>query len=301
MNPAAKLGACGLVLAVALGGAAVGPIDTAGADAHHQAHATTTTTTGAAQAPGETPREERIPGGVLVSQAGYTIQSDDRLVPNASAEGESFQFRVAGRDGAVVRDFEIRHERELHLILAARDLVSFSHLHPFRASDGTWTVDLPPLAPGSYRAVFDFVPAGGPELKLGVDLAVPGWFDPRPLPPPSATDTVDGYEVSLSGAPKAGSSSEVALTVSRNGQPVKDLEPYLGAYGHLVALRAGDLAYLHVHPIEGPAGPTVRFAVEVPSPGDYRLFFDFAHGGKVRTADFTVQVPAGGADTGSTG
>jgi hypothetical protein len=40
----------------------------------------------------------------------------------------------------------------------------------------------------------------------------------------------------------------------------------------------------------------VRFAVEVPSPGDYRLFFDFSHGGTVRTASFTVSVaPAGQA------
>jgi hypothetical protein len=296
VNAAAKLGAYGLVLGVALAGsAAIGSVSTAGAEADHQGH---TTTTRAAESRGDTPPEEKIPGGVLVSQAGYTIQTDDRLVSNAGAEDESFQFQVTGRDGAVVRDFEVRHERELHLIVAARDLGSFAHLHPSRAPDGTWTVTMPPLAPGSYRAVFDFVPAGGPELKLGVDLAVPGWFDPRPLPPPAATSSVDGYEVSLSGAPAAGSSSEVALTVTRNGQPVKDLEPYLGAFGHLVALRAGDLAYLHVHPIDGtdgPAGPTVRFAVEVPSRGEYRLFFDFAHRGKVHTAAFTVHVPAAGS------
>ena len=40
----------------------------------------------------------------------------------------------------------------------------------------------------------------------------------------------------------------LTLTVTKDGQPVTDLQPYLGAYGHLVALRAGDLAYLHVHP-----------------------------------------------------
>ena len=294
MSNTVKLRAYGFLVAVALaGGTAVGSVGTAGAEADHQGH--TATTRGAESGP-DTPSEEKIPGGVLVSQAGYTIQTDDRLVPKG-ADDESFQFQVIGRDGAVVRDFEVRHERELHLIVAARDLGSFAHLHPSRGTDGTWTVALPPLAPGSYRAVFDFVPAGGPELKLGVDLAVPGWFDPKPLPPPAATSTVDGYEVSLSGSPAAGSASEVALTVTRDGQPVKDLEPYLGAFGHLVALRAGDLAYLHVHPIDGsngPGGPTVRFAVEVPSQGDYRLFFDFAHRGKVRTAASTVRVPAGG-------
>lgn len=293
-NAAAKLGACALILAVAFaGGLAAGPMETAGAGADQGGQSTTTR----AAEPRQAPTEERLPGGVLVSQAGYTIHSDDRLLSNADAGGKSFRFHVIGPDGAVVQRFEARHERELHLIVAARDLGSFAHLHPSRASDGTWSVTLPRLAPGSYRAVVDFVPAGGPELKLGVDLAVPGWFDPQPLPPPATTATVDGYEVSLSGAPTAGSSSEVALTVTRNGEPVKDLEPYLGAFGHLVALRAGDLAYLHVHPVEGTdraGGPTVRFVVEVPSRGDYRLFFDFAHRGKVRTAAFTVHVPSSG-------
>ena len=61
-----------------------------------------------------------------------------------------------------------------------------------------------------------------------------------------------------------------------------------------MAIRAGDLAYLHVHPTGEPgdgrteAGPEVRFAVHVPSAGDYRLFLDFSHGGEVRTASYTA-------------
>jgi len=95
-----------------------------------------------------------------------------------------------------------------------------------------------------------------------------------------------------------GAATAVALTVERDGVPVVDLEPYLGALGHLVALRAGDLAYTHVHPVDGDAaagsgggGPSVQFLLDVPSPGDYRLFFDFAHAGTVHTAAFTVHVP----------
>jgi hypothetical protein len=82
--------------------------------------------------------------------------------------------------------------------------------------------------------------------------------------------------------------------VSKDGQPVTDLQPYLAAYGHLVALREGDLAYLHVHPDGAPgdgvtpAGPQIEFVAEVPSAGGYRLFLDFQHDGVVRTAEFTV-------------
>jgi hypothetical protein len=78
---------------------------------------------------------------------------------------------------------------------------------------------------------------------------------------------------------------------------VTDLQPYLGAYGHLVALREGDLAYLHVHPDGHPGdgttapGPDVVFGAEVPSPGRYLLFLDFRHDGEVHTAPFVVDTP----------
>jgi hypothetical protein len=87
-------------------------------------------------------------------------------------------------------------------------------------------------------------------------------------------------------------------------QPVGDLQPYLGAYGHLVAFHATDLRYLRVHPQGGPGdgittpGPRIFFAVEVPTAGRYRLFLDLQHDGTVRTADFTVDAtgaPAGDA------
>jgi hypothetical protein len=116
------------------------------------------------------------------------------------------------------------------------------------------------------------------------------------LPVAKSTAVVDGYTVTLSGTPTANEASMLTLSVSRNGKPVTDLQPYLGAYGHLVALRASDLAYLHVHPMgepgdgKTPAGPEIGFHTTVPSNGDYRLFLDFKHDDVVRTAEFTVPV-----------
>jgi hypothetical protein len=72
---------------------------------------------------------------------------------------------------------------------------------------------------------------------------------------------------------------------------VRDIEPYLGARGHLVALREGDLAYLHVHPeSKATQGSDIRFGVEYPSRGRYRLFVQFKLDGKVHTAAFTREV-----------
>jgi len=279
-------------------GNAVGPFNTTSAASHasHDAPGAATDSP-----PQDAPEENLIPAGLTTSEAGYTLEPERTDLAGATGD-EPFRFRITSPDGEVVRAFESRHERELHLIVVDRDLTTFSHLHPTRADDGTWSVVLGKMKPGVHRAFADFVPSGGPDLTLGVDLAVAGDFRPAPLPSVAGTDAADGYEVTLGGAPTAGSSSEVTLEVSRDGQPVTDLDPYLGANGHLVAIRAGDLAYLHVHPLETTgkdSGPTVRFAVEVPSPGTYRLFFDFAHGTGVHTADFTVDVSSGDVTTDS--
>ncbi|MEU6017655.1 hypothetical protein ABZ826_27500 [Streptomyces sp. NPDC047515] len=231
-------------------------------------------------------------GGLQITDGGYTLALETPTI-RAGARTE-IRFAVKDDHGRKVTDYRREHGKELHFILASSDLTEFRHLHPVRSADGTWAtpVDLPKA--GGYRAFADFTPAaeGAENLTLGADLAVSGTYRPAALPAPRATAEVDGYRVALDGALRAGRGGELKLTVSRNGRPVTDLQPYLGAYGHLVALRSGDLAYLHVHPNEGGPGPAVSFTATAPSAGTYRLFLDFRHEGKVRAAAFTVRVSA---------
>jgi hypothetical protein len=183
----------------------------------------------------------------------------------------------------------------MHLIVVRRDTTGFQHVHPEMSADGTWSVPLTVPAGGSYRAFADFRPTGGDATTLGVDLDAAGEYAPVEHQP-TRTAHVDGYQVDLRGDLLPGQASPLTLTVSRDGRPVTDLQPYLAAYGHLVVLRDGDLAYLHVHPTGEPGdgrtapGPDVRFRTTAPSAGAYRLFLDFRHGGVVRTAEFTAVV-----------
>ena len=156
--------------------------------------------------------------------------------------------------------------------------------------------------PGQWRVFADFDPARrGEPMTLGADLAVTGDYVPTPLPAPATTAEAEGCTVSLKGRLEQGKQSELTLSVAKDGEPVTDLQPYLAAYGHLVALRAGDLAYLHVHPSGEPGdgqtkpGAGITFYVTAPSAGTYRLYLDFKHKGVVRTAEFTVRV--GNTDT----
>jgi hypothetical protein len=231
--------------------------------------------------------------GLAVSRDGYTL--DVLATPARADSSGELAFRILGPTGAPVTAFTPTHDKPLHLILVRRDQSGFQHLHPVMDPDGTWRTTTT-LAAGDHRVFADFAPDGRSEaLTLGRDIAVAGTYRPVPLPPPSSTATTpDGYTVNLTGALVPGTESPLSLSVSRDGAPVTDLQPYLAAYGHLVALRTGDLAYLHVHPTGSPgdgrtaAGPAIEFLAEVPSAGPYRLYLDFAHQGVVRTAEFTV-------------
>jgi len=229
----------------------------------------------------------------LVSQDGYTFDLATASLPAGPAAPVA--FRILGPDGSAATAFDESHDQDLHLIAVRRDLTGFQHVHPAQAADGTWTTTLA-LTPGTWRLFADFVPsADGENRTLGADLAVPGQYDPAPLPPESRTAEVDGYTVTLDGDLVPGEESELTLTVARSGRPVTDLQPYLAAYGHLVVLRDGDLAYLHVHPSGEPGdgatepGPAITFFSTAPSAGAYRLYLDFKHGDVVHTAAFTVE------------
>jgi hypothetical protein len=232
-----------------------------------------------------------LPGGLMVAQDGYRL----RLAADQAGAGGDVpvSFEIEAPDGAPLTSYELQHEKKLHLIAVRRDFRGFQHVHPRMSADGTWSTRLD-LSPGPWRIFADFKPQGGEPLTLGADLAVPGPYRPSNDSPESRTYETDGYTVELAGALTAGADARLTATVTKDGRPVTDLQPYLGAYGHLVALREGDLAYLHVHPDGHPgdgttqAGPTVVFYAAVPSEGGYRLFLDFRHDGVVRTAEFTV-------------
>ncbi|WP_205014119.1 hypothetical protein [Nocardioides albidus] len=287
------------VFAVALlVGRAIGPVDEPEAEPVHDTHGERISLEPA-------PAAEEIPGGLMTSQNGYTLALTENRADAGSAV--PVRFAIIGPDGAPVTSYDVQHDKQLHLIAVRRDFSGFQHVHPTLA-EGVWGVDLA-LTPGTWRLFADFKATDGPALTLGTDLEVRGGYQPVPPAEESRTATVGGYQVTLDGDLAAGADAKLTLRVSKDGEPVTDLQPYLGAYGHLVALRSGDLAYLHVHPDGEPGdgttqpGPDVVFHTSVPSAGTYHLYLDFQHDGVVRTAAFTVTAgdAAGGTAEGTAG
>lgn len=283
--------------AVAWGaGRVVGPVDAETAPAAHDAMGAHDDGQGHA-AHGSTVADAT---GLTAQADGYTLALDDRTLPAGETR---LAFRVLTSSGRPLLDYTRTHEKDLHLIVVRRDLTGFQHVHPtLDRATGEWSVDVR-LTPGVWRVVADLTPEGWDGIVLADDVQVAGDYRPAPLPGDTRTAQVrtpEGtYDVTLAGDTAPGASTVLTATVTLDGRPVTDLEPYLGAYGHLVAIRSGDLGYLHVHPEEGAPGPGIDFATAFPTAGTYRLFLDFQHRGQVHTAAFTVE--AGGAPTHSGG
>ncbi|MGW7685671.1 hypothetical protein ACWGID_33315 [Kribbella sp. NPDC054772] len=298
---ALRLGAFAGALALAFGaaygiGSAVDPIaaadDTSAAPAHgEEMGGMEQGSHGGHESGGQLP-------GLAVSDAGYTFTPATTFF--TGKQKTELRFRIQGPDGKPVTKYTKTHEKDLHLIAVRRDLSGFHHVHPTMAADGTWSIPFTFTAGGTWRLYADFQPAGlDKNITLGTDVNVSGLYVPVPLNEPAAVTTTDGYDVTLAGTPVAGKESELTFTVSKDGKPVANLQPYLGAFGHLVSLRSGDLAYLHNHPAQHAeanmvGGPTIKFMTTFPTAATYSLFLDFQHAGAVHTAEFTVKVGSTG-------
>jgi hypothetical protein len=222
--------------------------------------------------------------GLAVSEKGLTLE----LARNTAPQGKPFElaFRIVDRRGQTVRDFDVEHTKRMHFIVVRRDMTGFQHLHPTEKPDGTWSLPVTLPEAGSYRVFADFS-VGEKLYTLADDITVDGSVRSQPLPAPAKSFDVDGLRVSLTeGATKAGTESELGFTVTRQGRPVA-VQDYLGAKGHLVALRQGDLAFLHVH----PDANSLKFMATFPTAGNYRLFLQFkTTDGRLHTAAFTQEV-----------
>ena len=234
--------------------------------------------------------------GVTVAENGLRLVVDDPELRRDRTE--NVRFRVVEDSGETVRDFDVEHTKRMHVIVVRRDFDGFQHLHPEQATDGSWSLPLKLEDAGSYRFFADFSHEKE-KATLATDLRIDGKADLKPMPEATpAAFSDDGYHVELDAADvRRGKEAELSFKITKDGETVHT-EPYLGAGGHLVALREGDMAFLHVHPTEHAEGEaeeaghddSIGFAATFPTEGKYRLFLQFQHEGRVQTVAFTQEV-----------
>ncbi|MCD1260620.1 hypothetical protein B5M42_017605 [Paenibacillus athensensis] len=196
-----------------------------------------------------------------------------------------------------VNDFDIMHEKQMHLIVVSRDLSYFAHLHPAYLNNGLFTVQTEWQTAGEYKLFADFTPSGAEPTVQSTTVQVAGDAPPPIVLQPNTDkpQTVDGKLVTLNlPTPAAGQEAKLTFTIkdAATGQPITGLQPYLGAVGHVVVISADAKHYLHVHPLdEGATGPDAVFMTTFPASGTYKIWGQFQYDNRVFTVPFVVNVP----------
>jgi hypothetical protein len=224
--------------------------------------------------------------------------------PTAPVAGKPVALTFLVRDpdtGRPIRKFDIQHEQPFHLFVVSHDLDYFAHIHPRLATDGRLHVSVVLPRPGPYQLYGDFTPSGHAPQLLQRSLITAGYQSTLAaaaahLSPDLTPKVVRGLRMSIR-VPDAVAGRELLVTSTvedaRSGAPVTDLQPYLGAQGHLMVISEDLADGLHSHPVaavSNASGPDVVFQMRFPRAGMYRLWFQVQRGGEVATFPFTVSV-----------
>jgi hypothetical protein len=214
-------------------------------------------------------------------------------MPALVQPGRPFEltFRVLDTDNSkAVEKFEVVHEKLMHLFVVGENLEYFAHVHPVPQSDGTFRLPMTLPYGGMYRLLADFYPASAvPQLAL-TTLFVSGQAPPAKIMASLAPSQAANLAATLRTDPEdllAGLESRLTFSLT----PSAELEPYLGAWGHMLAASSDLIDLLHVHPFLVKGGE-IQFNLIFPRPGLYRIWTQFQRAEVVNTTVFTVPVKA---------
>jgi len=192
-----------------------------------------------------------------------------------------------------VAAFEVMHEKLLHLFIVSGNLRYFSHEHPVWDGKGFSHETMLPEE-GVYKVIADFYPRGGtPQLGEQI-ISTAGWRGSlenglATLPPNLGVQRAGNIAVSLKmDRPVPGRKALLFFQV----EPAAGLEPYLGAWAHMLIVSEDLTDTMHEHPSIADGGPNVQFDIFFPRATRYRVWVQFQRLGVVSTVGFTVPVKA---------
>lgn len=225
------------------------------------------------------------------------------------------RFEAAGPRGERIRHFEYVHERPIHLLIASADLAEFHHIHPALTPQDRYEVAHTFAHGGHYRIWADFsLPGEAPRVE-SFDVSVEGPASALEAPA-SLTGPADSLRVDLVPSKPMRAGEDIPISLKLTGSTAT-LEPYLGAWAHVIVISQDLRSFTHVHPLEaaidraggpgsvhshavsGPPPSEVDIVTSFPQPGLYKLWAQFQESGKVLTVPFVLRVESAAPSTGS--
>ncbi|MCA1589253.1 MAG: cupredoxin domain-containing protein [Acidobacteria bacterium] len=272
------------------------------------------------------------PAETTNGEAAYRIEFKSAPDPLEANQPSTLTFSVKDKQGAIVKDLQIVHEKTMHLLIVSKDLAEFYHVHPEPSADGSYRVQHTFPNGGDYKLYADFTPANAPQVVEQIDVTVAGQERAKVtlVPDTKFEKTVDSLKVVMKPSASITAGQEMTLDFqafdSGSGKAATDLENYLGELAHFVIISEDLKDFVHAHPMakgefmdsmkmgdseqgdHGAAGHThsadegerkqageseVSAHTTFPRAGIYKLWAQFKRRGKVITVPFIVNVPAG--------
>jgi Heavy metal binding domain len=219
---------------------------------------------------------------------------DLTLNPRPVRAGAPVRMRFAPRDPKTFKPAKLQliHEKLLHLFVVRADLGYFAHEHPELQSDGSFVFETALPGGGEYRLLCDFYPENGTPQMIGKTVYAAGPAQPRAALA-ADLDAQRGSNLTVSlrmdpPKPLAGTKTMLFFRL----EPGDGLEPYLGAWGHMLAASADLADMIHTHPAWEDKSDTIQFNVIFPRPGLHRVWVQFQRLGVLNTVGFTIPVAA---------
>ena len=212
--------------------------------------------------------------------------------------GEKVQLKFALKDpktGAIVKNFQVVHERLFHMFIVSSDLQYFLHEHPVMQPDGTFLIDQVFPKAGMYRVVSDVYPtSGSPQLIPKTVFVAANPNDPVPLEEaklvPDMTlqhgENTDAQVVLDPVKPIAGTKTHVWFKFNT----ADGMEKYLGAWAHMVIVSDDSIDLIHEHPIIADGSDQMQFDIIFPRARMYRMWVQIQRKGIVNTVAVNIPV-----------
>ena len=231
-----------------------------------------------------------------------TVTTKQPLAVGAKAEA---LIRLATANGKPVSldDLAEMHTEKIHLLLIDGSLSDYHHEHPRPTGvPGEYAFSFTPGKPGPYRVWADLVPTATKQQEYVIaDIASNAKSEPITNRNISTTAMVDGFAFEATIDPPnlvAGQDAMMKISIrGKDGQPLGQLEPLMGAFAHMVGFAEDFKTIAHIHPMgEEPTkatdrgGPLLEFHMNPEQAGLLRLFVQVQIGERNLFAPITVKV-----------
>lgn len=216
-----------------------------------------------------------------------------RMEPRAPRPGGPLRLTFILQDPRTGKPapLQVIHEKLLHLFIVSADLTYFAHEHPCLQANGSFVFETKLPQSGEYRLLCDFYPESATPQLIAKTIYVPGERRAAALRATLTKQECVNLSVSMRldpPQPLAGTKTMMFFTLD----PARNLEPYLGAWGHMLAASSDLVDMIHTHPAWEDKGETIQFNLIFPRPGMHRVWVQFQSAGIVNTAGFNFPVVA---------